>query len=261
MNTFLPIHPRAIYSLMAVILTVGYFSACKKKDPKPENDPLGMPVPAYAQPADADAILVAVKATTPSPIDIPSIPGMPTGGTKIDMEIGMGIALFKGNTKADKVLLNNTELSFKNGVHMWLPDLSNLTDPSSMTGINLGGSINWQVTNPNIQKTLSNIPGKPQITSGKTVTRSQGYTLTHQFSTGSAKILYGIYSGQKYVHKELDAGSTQCVFSAAELAELGTTKNGIIQVNAYTISDEMIGGKKIYFIRQHSYSVTGVEIN
>lgn len=249
-----------IYGLVFIFLTTTTFFGCKKKDPEPDANAFQMTVPHYPQPTDADAILVAVKATTPSPVDIPSVPGMPGGGTSIDMEIGMGIALFKGNTKADKVLLNNTELTFKNGVYMWLPDLSNLTNPASMTGINLNGSINWQVTNPNIQQTLNNIPGKPQITSGKTVTRAEGYTLTHQFSTGSSKILYGIYSGQKYIHKELNAGSTQCVFTAAELAELGSTKNGIIQVNAYTISDATINGKKVYFIRQHSYSVTGVEI-
>ncbi len=243
-------------SFALLILTLlAFTNACKKKEnPGPGSQNGAVPMPNYPQPSDADAVLVAVKSSVPSPVQMPGL------GMDITIDIGMGIAVFKGNTKADKVLLNTTELTFTNGVHTWLPNFTNVTDPTALSGINLNGSITWDVTNPTIQKTLSNLPGKPQVTSGKTITRSEGYVLTNSSASGAQNVLYAIHANNKTVMKTQAGNSTSCSFTAAELAELGTTKNAIIQANAYTITDETIGGKKVYFVRQSSYSVTSVEI-
>lgn len=243
-------------SFALLILTLlAFTNACKKKEnPDPGSQNGAVPMPNYPQPSDADAVLVAVKSSVPSPVQMPGL------GMDITIDIGMGVAVFKGNTKADKVLLNTTELTFTNGVYTWLPNFTNVTDPTALSGINLNGNITWDVTNPNIQKTLSNLPGKPQVTSGKTITRSEGYVLTNSSASGAQNVLYAIHANNKTVMKTQAGNSTSCSFTAAELAELGTTKNAIVQANAYTITDETIGGKKVYFVRQSSYSVTSVEI-
>lgn len=243
-------------SFALLILTLlAFTNACKKKENTgPDAQTGAVPMPNYPTPSDADAVLVAVKSSVPSPVQMPGL------GMDITIDIGMGIAVFKGNAKADKVLLNNTELTFTNGVYSWLPNFTNVTDPTALTGINLNGNITWNVTNPTIQKTLSNLPGKPQVTSGKTITKSEGYVITNSSVSGAQNVLYAIHANNKTVMKTQNGNSSSCSFTAAELAELGTTKNAIVQANAYTISDETIGGKKVYFVRQSSYSVTSVEI-
>lgn len=249
-----------LWTVLIIVLTTGVLSSCKKKeDPNPQDPQGAVPMPSYPQPTDADAVLVAVNSSVPSPVSLPSMPGMPAGGELV-IDIGMGVALFKGNAKADKVMLNNTELTFTNGVYTWLPNFTNVMDPTALTGINLSGNIIWNVTNPTIQKTLTNLPGKPRVTSGKVITSSDGYVLVNNRVSGAEKILYAVHANNKTVMKELDGNSTQCTFTAAELATLGTTKQAIIQANAYVITNETIGGKKVYFVRQSSYSVTGVEI-
>lgn len=248
---------------LLLVLFAGSFlvSSCEKdEDASPSLGDSAFPVPDYPQPADADGILVAIRAGVPAPVDMPAVPGMPAGGT-VEFQYGMGVALFKGNAKAEKVVLNEVELKFVNGVHIWQPDYSNLTNPANLTGIDFSSGANWQVTNPTFQQAAGNLPGMPKITSGKAVTRSSGYTITNQPVGNAQKVLYGIYSSNgKYVHKEAAGNSAQLSFSAEELASLGATKQGIIQANAYTITDKTIDGKKIYFVRQSSYSLTGVEI-
>ncbi|HMR17659.1 MAG TPA: hypothetical protein PKA53_00040 [Sphingobacterium sp.] len=249
-----------LLSSLFVFLVVNtcMLTSCDKEDADPQGSAM-FPVPSYPQPDDADAVLVAVKASTPFAMPV-QVPGMPV--TEMNMEYGMGVALFKGNTQAGSVRLNNTELKFTNGVHVWQPDFTDLTNPSAITGVDLSGAISWEVTNPNISANLSSLPTMPKVTSAKVVTKVDGYTLTNNASNSAAKILYAIYSSNgKYVMKEDRPGnSTSVTFSAAELAELGSTKNGIIQANAYFITNQTIDGKKVYFVRQSSYSVTGVEI-
>lgn len=253
-------------SMMSLLVTTTLLSltliSCDKDDTADPQSNNMFPVPSYPQPDDADAVLVAVKASTPFAMQMPmEIPGMPGGSTEINIEYGMGIALFKGNTQAGSVKLNNTELKFTNGVHMWQPDFTDLTNPSAITGVNLSGNISWQVTGPNIEKTLTVLPGMPKITSNKVVTKADGYTLNNVSVSGASKILYGVYSTNgKYVLKEQAGNSTSVNFSKEELADLGSTKNAIIQANAYVITNETIGGKKVYFIRQSSYSITSIEI-
>ena len=260
--TLKPLASSGFFCLLLVVIGVLTFSvsSCEKDKTDPQSNNM-FPVPSYPQPSDADAVLVAVKASTPFAMQMPNVPGMPGGDTEITMEYGMGVALFKGNAQAGSVKLNNSELKFTNGVHMWQPDFSDLTNPSSISGINLSGNISWEVTSPNITKTLSGLPGMPKVNSGKVVTKADGYTLTNTSISGATKILYGVYSSNgKYVLKEKEGNSTSITFTKEELAELGTTKNGIIQANAYVITNETIEGKKVYFVRQSSYSVTNVEI-
>lgn len=250
-----------------LLITIAATSiSCKKNNlldtDKPDQTG-GVITPSYPQPSDADAILVAVNSTSSAPITMPTIPGMPAGG-EMTLDVGLGIAVFKGNIKAGKVLLNNTELKFTNGVHTWLPDLGNLANPNSsgnLTGINFNGGVKWEITNPNITKSLNTLPGKPRVSSEKKITSSEGYKIINARVSGADKILYAIHANNKSVMKEFDGNSAECQFTASELASLGKTKHAIIQANAYSITSENIDGKKIYFIRQSSYSLSNVEIN
>lgn len=254
--------PKVFRPWLAMTLVLFLCYACDKDDVKPDDNLMAMPATQYPQPSDADAVLIALKSSVPSPVSLPSMPGMPIGDSPVVMDIGLGIALFKDNAKAGKVVLNNTELTFINGVHTWMPDFTKLTDPTAFTGINLNGQIHWQVTDPNIDRTVQTLPGTPKISSDTKINISQGYTLTNQVPGGAQKIIYAIYSSSdKFILKELNGNSNSATFTSAELATLRSTKNGIIQTNAYTISNEIIGGKKVYFVRQSSYTLTGVEIN
>ncbi len=173
----------------------------------------------------------------------------------------MGLAAFKDNAKADQVLLNGSELKFAGGTHVWLPDFSNLTDPSSVTGVNLNGAITWKVTNPGIEKTLNGMPGSPKISSSTTIQKSGGYTVTHNPVSGATKIMYTIADGKgKEVQKELAGSATSCNFTAAELAAFSTSKTGMIQASAYRVDEETSGGKKIYYIRMSSHVISTAEI-
>jgi hypothetical protein len=252
----------SITILMAcVVMIMGAASSCKKKEDKPQAAVI--PVPNYPKFTDADATLIAIKATAPFPanLPIPQIPGMPTG-MDIELNFGMGLAAFRNNAQANKVLLNGSELKFAGGIHTWMPDFSNVTDPSNATGINLNGSISWEVTNPDINKTLSGgMPGTPKITSSSTIQKSGGYTITHTASSNADKVLYTIADGKgKEVIKEQNGNSTSCAFTAAELASFSTSKTAIIQANAYRVQSETIGGKKVYFIRQSSHTISTAEI-
>src|SRR5690606_4284217 len=98
--------------LAMVLLLAGMAVSCKKKEPEVPENAFAFPAPSYPTlPADADAMLVAVNSSVPSPVSMPSIPELP-GQTDVVLEIGVGIAVFKNNARADKVLLNNTELKF-----------------------------------------------------------------------------------------------------------------------------------------------------
>src|SRR5690606_10769314 len=145
----------SVLALIAVHVLL--FTSCKKDDADSQNSAM-FPVPSYPQPTDADAVLVAVKASTPFAMPM-QVPGMPN--TEINMEYGLGVALFKGNTQAGSVKLNNTELKFASGVHVWQPDFTDLTNPSAITGVDLSGPISWEVTNPNITANLSSLPSMP----------------------------------------------------------------------------------------------------
>lgn len=233
--------------------------SCEKEETPGPGGEAAFPVPEYPQPEDADAILVAIKAAVPAPVDIPAVDGFPAGS--IEFQYGMGVARFEGGAKAEKVLLNDVELKFANGAHFWQPDYSDLSNPANLTGIDFNGGVHWEVTNPSIDHAPGNVPGMPKVTSGKTVTRSEGYTITNQAVGNAHKMLYNIISSNgKYVMKEAASGSSGVSFSAEELSALGATKQGIVQATAYSITSQSIDGKKVYFVRQSSYSLTGVEI-
>src|SRR5690606_22473278 len=113
--------------LMACAITIsGFMASCKKKEKENPQTAL-FAVPAYPKFNDADATLIAIKATAPFPanLPIPQIPGMPSGGLDLELNFGMGLAAFKDNAKADLVVLNGSELKFAGGTHMWLPDFTN----------------------------------------------------------------------------------------------------------------------------------------
>jgi hypothetical protein len=243
----------AIVPLAFVLL----LSSCEKTDGPNLNS--AYPAPSYTTPSDADVLLVAVKTSAASPITMPSIPGFPMDD--VFLEIGMGVAVFKDKGKADKVVLNDTELTYTNGVYTWTPNFTNITDPESVTGIQFDSGVNWKISNPNITKNISGFPSMPKITSGKTVAKNEDFTVTNNSISSAQKVLYAIYSEDgKYVMKEVDGNSRSCTFTKAELSVLKKGSNGMVQANAYTIKNETIGGKKVYFINQSSYTITGVTI-
>lgn len=249
--------------VLSLILSIplAVFNSCDRDENKNTNTGM-FPTPEYPSPDDADVVLVAVNATAPSPMPSNSLVDLgPFGDDVFNVEIGMGVAVFKNKGKADKVLLNGKELKYTNGVYTWLPDFSSFLDPSDAFGIDLSGNITWEITNPNINKTLNRLPSTPKITSSKEITRSSGYNLTHSRVSGAEKILYVIASEKgDPILKEKVGSSTSCEFTAEELSKLSKSEHAMVQANAYTITNETIGGKKVYFVRQSSFSVMNVNL-
>lgn len=233
-------------------------SSCKKEDIFPDEGviPQANFKPNYPTPADADVILVALEVATP--VTAPTVPGMPD--MEFDMTFGMGVAIFGDNEKADKVLLNGTELKFSNGVHLYEPDYSN-PDPSAEIGIDFDDEITWNVSNPDIDRVLYNMPTMPVVSSEGPVVRANGFTISNTPAYDADSIIYAIYSNDnKYVMKTKVGNSSSHTFTSSDLSDLVKTENGIIQATAYKTITEMIDGKKVYFINESSYSIPSVEI-
>jgi len=102
----------------------------------------------------------------------------------------------------------------------------------------------------------TSFPNNPKITSSVTeVSLTVGYTFTLQSgATNADTLLYILASGDKYVEKRAGGNVTSVTFSASDLATLTPSTQGLIQVTPYRITDEVINGKKHYFINQVTVS-------
>ena len=106
---------------------------------------------------------------------------------------------------------------------------------------------------PAIDRTPSfTFPYVGDITSATAITRSSGYTLNIASVNYADSVVFMVGN----IVKTKAPGTLSCSFSAAEL---GTQSAGatVIQASPYAFQSEMISGKKIYFGKQTSRTVTG----
>ena len=238
-------------SALLMLLAAGtLFTACEKDDDTPSPTPptgggSGTPstTPNFA---DADGFLAAVRVnstqSTPlGPIDI--IIGVASGAFTND-----GFASFVG---VGSVTCNAETLTPQgNNSYVYQPGATN------PTGIDLTASneVTWNVAGGSgfstFQRTIPGpYPVAGPLTSSSTVVRADGYTITTTNVLNADSVIFTL--GQ--LSKTRTGNANSCAFAASELSGLATGAS-LMQVSAYNSVNEVIDGKRIYFVKQSSRS-------
>ena len=232
--------------LVLLIIGATLFSCAKEDDiPTPATLTPVTPNPApgntsgNAQPnfIGADASLWAVNSLT-----VTTVAGLPPITTTIGIGVGVFFDANSNFVDVGAVQLNSNALTLNaNNSYTFVPGT---TMP---TGIDFSGGVDWSVAGgngfPAITKNVTlAFPTVSEITSSATVTKANGYTLTVNTVTGADSVLF-LVGG---VDKTIAGNATSCTFSANELSGLddGAT---VVQVAAYTSTNETVGGKVIYY--------------
>ncbi len=249
-------YPRTLGILPIAFLAIGItFTACKKDEPEPPATPAdpgggGQNVPAPSTTpnfSDADGSLWAVQSFTTQ--------STPIGN--MDIQIGLGVGAFTDDgfnsyINAGTVSLNGVQLSSaSNGTYYSQPSQ---TQP---TGIDLSSGVSWSVSGgsgvPAFDHDVNSFPMPTlgAISANETVVRSNGYTMSTTQVAGADSVLFLV----GHVAKTLSGNATTCSFTPDELSALQTGAN-VVQIAAYKYTDQMFGGKKIYFGKEAVRSVS-----
>lgn len=166
----------------------------------------------------------------------------------VEAKIGSGLAVFPdgsgANLDAGTVSLNSNSLTKQTGnSYTWNSLSGSLTAASWSVG---GGSGIPAFTE---DAGTVGFPTISEITSGGTVTKSSGYTLSMSTVADADSVLFMIAgaSGGKVVTKV--GTTTSYTFTSAELTNVGTG-SGTAQITAYKVYSADKSGKKIYFVNE-----------
>lgn len=216
------------------------FVACIK-DPL-NNTPTNSTPTTPSAPANCDATLWAVKSNTKYD------PGF--GLPQTTIQLGTGIGLFSSNglssasitrVNVGTVKLNSTSMDYIGESYI---TTATSTNP---TGIDFSGGVTWEVSGDNgfsafTHTPTNSFPSVSDITSGTTVTKASGYTLTCNTVSGADSVLFLVGD----VHKTLGGNATFCTFSSSELSSLGNGTQ-LVQIVPYSYTTAVFGGKTICF--------------
>jgi hypothetical protein len=236
-----------------ILLAMGLsIIACKKEDadPPPTPPPTGgggsttpNTTPSFT---DADGVLAAVRVFTSQ--------STPLGPVVITMGVASGT--FSNDGFSTFANVGNITC---NGVGLTRQANNNYTfTPSATqpTGIDLTSTneVTWNVSGgagfSTFERTLGGpYPAVAPISSGETVVRADGYTLSTTSVLGADSVVFTLGS----LVRTLPGSATSCTFSDSELAGLNAGTS-IAQIVPYISANETIGGKKIYFVKQVSRS-------
>jgi len=236
--------------LLAIIMVSTIVFSCSKNDSPTPETPVVVPPPTTgggssgnstgnAQPnfPNADASLWAVKS-----LSVQEIPGLPP----ITTTIGLGVAVFMdgagGNVDVGNVQLNSNSLT-KNPNNSYTYQIDQLNP----TGIDFTSGVVWNVAGGNgftgFNKTVTlAFPTVGEVNSSTTIDKTNSYTLAVNSVTGADSVLFLIGD----VSKTIGGNATSCTFSSSELSGLSTGST-VMQVAAYTYTNEVVGGKTIYY--------------
>lgn len=230
-------------NIICALLVGGFLmQSCEKEDLIPEDptDSTTQSSGTAAQPQidGADGALWAVKSHSTTTV----------AGQTINMTIGTGVAFFNdGVTATTFVEVGDVSLNSENLTKNDNNSYTSVPSQSQPTGISFSSGVDWTVSGgngiPAISKNVTlGFPTVNAITSATTIDKSQSYTLTTSGVTGADSTLF-IVGG---VTKTIVGNATTCTFSAAELSEV-TTGTSFIQIAAYTMMNEDVSGKTIYY--------------
>lgn len=78
------------------------------------------------------------------------------------------------------------------------------------------------------------LPSKPIVVSAPTIQLDTSYTIQNFPVTGGDTVIYAIGDGYgRFIYKGKSKTSTSCTFTKEEMATLGASSRGLIQVNSY----------------------------
>lgn len=217
----------------AVLLTITLLiSACSKDEDEAAPAPTGTTVPASTPP---QAFLQATV----------------TQGTSTGYS---AIAYFLSNSNslvlAGTVSLNTVVLDSING--FYITPFPTTLDLSS-------GTTEWAVGGGNGYTAFVNdasgiaFPTVGELNSPTTVDKSEGYTITLASLAGADSVRFNVGLGP--TAKTYAGNETSCTFTSSDLAGLAPTAYELVTANAFTTHDEVIGGKRIRFIKMWSRSL------
>lgn len=238
---------------MAMLATAICLGGCKKDEAEAPAAPTGggggssAPVSTTPTFTDADGVLIAVNTFT----------SYDAGGFPVEIQMGTAVGIFPSAGNASVYLdggtvsLEGTALT-KNANNSYVA-IPGQTNPM---GIDLSGSTHWVVSGngevPAIDRSPSfNFPNVGNITSATTIPRNQAYILNVSSVNNADSVVFMVGD----IVKTKAPGTISCSFSAAEL---GTQSAGatVIQVSPYKFQNETISGKKIYFGKQTSRTLS-----
>lgn len=246
---------RMIRTPFLLLLALGLsVSACKKDDPDPpapsNNGGGGGSSTPSTTPTftDADGLLAAVR--------VFSTQSTPIG--PVDLVIGTATGVFSNDQFASFVSVGAISC---NGEALTLQgNNSYVHQPSATapTGIDLTSSneVTWNVAGgngfPAFDRTLMGpFPVAGDFTSATTVVRANGYTITTGPVQNADSVVFTLGS----LVRTIPGNATSCTFTADELNGL-SAGSSLMQVSPYNSSNEVIGGKRIYFVKQMSRSTS-----
>lgn len=218
------------------------FTACEKDEDEPEI-PQENPTtetesaPTTPQFSNADGSLWAVNSMSTQSV----------GGFEVDVNIGIAVGAFTENGDFNTLVDVGTVSVDDNNLTRQSNNSYTLTpSQTNPTGIDYNTDVNWSVSGGNGFSEFtytSSIPWPTasEISSGGTVSKSAGYTLTVGSVENADSVLFMIGSAIKTI----PGNAVSCTFSADELSGLDNGTS-VASVAPYASEPENFGGKTIY---------------
>lgn len=230
------------------------FTACDKDDdvleiPQDDPTPTTEPAPATPQFSNADGSLWAVNSASSQSV----------GGFEVEINIGIAVGAFTENGEFNTLVDAGTVSVDDNNLTRQTNNAYSLTpSQTNPTGIDYNTDVNWSVSGGSgfIDFTYTSSipwPTASEITSGGTVSKSSGYTLTVNTVENADSVLFMVGSAIKTI----SGNATSCTFTSVELSGLDNGAN-VASVVPYASEPENFGGKTIYIGKEavQSKSVT-----
>lgn len=226
------------------------FIACEKDEdiiPETPESPAAEQAPPAPNFAGADGSMWAVN----------NISTTEVLGMVVDTEIGIAVAAFNSDGNFNNLVDvgavqvdGNTLQKQSNNAYTLLPGLTN---PS---GISYNNDVVWEVAGGSGFSAFNftsqiDWPYAADITSGGTVSKSQGYTITCGEVNNADSVLFLIGG----VMKTIPGNANSCNFTAGELSGLANGTN-IVQVAAYASQPQNFDGKTVYIGKEAVRSKT-----
>lgn len=236
------------------LIAASAFASCKKEEtPTPTPTPKPAPSSAAATPsyATGDGALVALLTRTT----------VTTMGMSVDQDLGTGVAVF-GNLSAGTyndagtITLNSKELKKQtNNSYVYTPSMTDVT------GIDLSGSLNWNVGSPAITYDASRAGGgRGMPTSGglsgsyTTIDAASSFTLAISSVSNADSVYFQINGPDKSILKRMSGTTTSVTFTAAEVASLGKSVGCSVTVAPWNHQEKTFGGKLVHVINELALS-------
>lgn len=245
----------SFYFLSLIVASSLFIASGCNKDEDDDNNNNNTPATAPSSADlfnynDAFGVLVGVKTVTTQ--------STPIGPFEIDL--GTAVAVFSNNNFTSYLPAGTITCNTKNLDKQTNNSYVHVPAATDVNGIDFSSGSTWNVSgnadvNAVTNYTFSSFPTTPVISSNKDLVElSAGYTFSLSNFVSADTILFILASGNTYVEKRVGGGANSVTFSAADLATLQPSSQGLIQVTPYRLTSDLFGGKKYYFVNQVTVS-------